>query len=552
MAEHTDHSEIDVSRADQENYNGIYASLDDQHKYQFEGAWFTPQPVGRQRTTMMHNAYGIDERIFDPILSQHDTAPSKQSEQYWKAVLRKISPRPYMQPSLVLSYLAEVRPKASPSYAKIWKMGNKWLDDAMEQLKRLTASGGVDSIQLIMPPLDPELLEALRINGSAKKGLGTMPDVITIKLKQVQAAWMLKDPAERTVPDMWKSYFEGYKNSVKVRERRLSKSLQGSSNLLTRASNERSISHVMGDDGPDKVAVNDPSKTTGVLKKHKALQAPMIPKQDPVPGDSRQLAVFQTPGQSPVSMASKQLPMPKTTKLSEAQNQMIELLWERLQNKCKSDMSTEAEKVVSAGLQGGLIDTKIRGTILSAFTSLGMRGPQEQEQTVRRILVESLKSHHSSTGGLSVLGELLSSDDVFKALQDILENQSQKTDSELANLRHENSRLRQEVANLQQETSTLRQEDSILRKAIQSCEQRIEKLEQSRSSKDHKPNSEDNKVTVQQKMSKFIDSKRNENKREAADSTASNPPKKVKTTSEVESRGKEVDKKVVKCEAEEE
>ncbi|KAI0528417.1 hypothetical protein GGR58DRAFT_526847 [Xylaria digitata] len=162
--------------AESKGYNGTYAIT----------------ARGTIRQTLSFNALGLDERQY----RHYKEDPKK----YWEHVMRDISPKPWLNYRKVARHLAGCNPDGKPSNNAAWQTGIRWLTKATDAAR---ATNWKDDAEIVIEAIDEELLEAIRIAGDAKLGLGTMPHTVLTKAQDGGLQWMLHDPRDRVIPKCW-------------------------------------------------------------------------------------------------------------------------------------------------------------------------------------------------------------------------------------------------------------------------------------------------------------------------------------------------------------
>jgi len=82
--------------------------------------------------------------------------------------------------------LSKCRPNGKPSNNDLWKSTLAWLEKAIEAGIR---AGWADNAHILLDPIPPENLEALRIAGDTLGGLGSMPTRILHKIQDAGLFW---------------------------------------------------------------------------------------------------------------------------------------------------------------------------------------------------------------------------------------------------------------------------------------------------------------------------------------------------------------------------
>ncbi|KAF2969072.1 hypothetical protein GQX73_g4521 [Xylaria multiplex] len=187
----------DINVSPDENKKLIQNMKEKGLHYERPSRWFTyNEKEGKQRTVYPKNALGADETILQTIVD---------SEEFWMAVISLAPPRLFMDTTKVIEHLSKTCPMEKPSNTRAWRKFQPWL---VEVIRQGNLGGWSDKMALETSPIEPELVEAIRIIGDTERGLGVFPKRLKDQMENAACQWILVKPSDRIIPSFWKKHFE--------------------------------------------------------------------------------------------------------------------------------------------------------------------------------------------------------------------------------------------------------------------------------------------------------------------------------------------------------
>ncbi|RYP66861.1 hypothetical protein DL771_007583 [Monosporascus sp. 5C6A] len=141
-----------------------------------------------------------------PIKDMIDKGQIRSTVEYWRQVISHYPPRDNGNPRDVINWLAKIIPGAQPSETRAYKA----LRDALRGVHSDGQHKNWSPSPMRLP--QPELIEAVRINGDAKS-YGSLPDSIVNLLNHTGLTFMAIPADRRIIPQFWEVYFSLYNDT---------------------------------------------------------------------------------------------------------------------------------------------------------------------------------------------------------------------------------------------------------------------------------------------------------------------------------------------------
>lgn len=164
--------------------------------------WVTDNDIREKHDHHTQRRFKHRSAMGSPDKSLFDNAAT--AEEFWKRVADLIGVKDFINVEGMMDELARIPPGQTATSTALYREVRRQLSD-IAALGRSSNWASTEGMADMVFPTE-EILEAMRVYGDEKDGLGTMPQPIVRLLGETGLAWMCASDDKRNIPTYWMAF----------------------------------------------------------------------------------------------------------------------------------------------------------------------------------------------------------------------------------------------------------------------------------------------------------------------------------------------------------